>query len=78
MKPCPTCGVRLADPLVYAIENPSREESCPQDIQRKMKSRRHSDEKQVPQVTAERLEELLGPMFDAPRAIFDDMEPPNV
>jgi hypothetical protein len=47
MRPCPTCGARLADPLVNAIENPSKDESCPEDLRRKAKSRRKSDIKQA-------------------------------
>jgi len=29
MKSCPTCGVALSASLVDAINNPSRDESCP-------------------------------------------------
>jgi len=47
MKNCPTCGVRLTDSLVDAINNPSRTESCPK-AKRKVSNVREPDERQQP------------------------------
>lgn len=82
MKPCPTCGVRLSEPLVDAIENPSREESCPEDIRRKMKSRRNSDSKQAlydendVDISNKPTIQTLALLGSTMSSLMDEMEPP--